>query len=565
MAHLHVERSFGILSAAPRQIYRATVALLLAITGFLHFWKLGSAPAGFYGDESSIAYNAYCIALTGADEYGTRYPVFFRGFDNYHDPVMVYALVPLVKTLGLKEWVARLPSAVFHLLAAVMFALLVQRYCRNRWISLASGLVFSVIPWAFPVSRTVSAGYTAMLLGMSAGWLWLLEALGRRSHGYAVAAAGAWAFAMYAHNIGRPMTALLLICFVVGGYRVVRARWKVALTFSAGLLVGLLPMIVWVLRRPEALTTRFQIISVFRDHPPLPVLLERVGARFVEYFSPGFLFLSGDSNLRHHTGRGGELFWFLAPLVLAGLYGAIRFFRRQPPYRFLLLGTLVYPVAACLTLGHLHSMRCVNGVIFWMLLAAVGARLLWQQKAIGRKLLLVILCAGIVEVPLYLFHYFGPYQVSCRGVFQYELVDALRYCFRHLGNGRVFYISPSTFSPYGATVNAQLKPYLYADVLFCGKIDPRQYQRTGFPMDTVQLYRGVASRPGLLLRCNYFHVAAEETRPRAYAVFDDLPLPSGAKLVKANPFTERNPSLQYQVFEIPQGLASSTERSNPIP
>jgi predicted membrane-bound mannosyltransferase len=171
-----------------RAVFRGVATLLLGITCVLHFWKIGLLPSGLYGDECSIAYNAYCIAETGADEYGTRYPVFFRGFDNYHDPVMVYSLVPLIKVFGLQESVARLPSAVFHILASVIFALLVQEYCRDRWISLACGFVFSVIPWAFPVSRTVSAGYTPMLFGMVAGWLWLLKAFGERSHGYAVAA-----------------------------------------------------------------------------------------------------------------------------------------------------------------------------------------------------------------------------------------------------------------------------------------------------------------------------------------------------------------------------------------
>ena len=407
--------------------------LLLVLTGVLHFWKFGFVPSGLYGDECSIAYNAYSIAETGADEYGTRYPVFFRGFDNYHDPVMVYCLVPLVKMFGLNEWVARLPSAVFHLLASIMFALLVQEYCRNRWIALASGFVFSVIPWVFPVSRTISAGYTPMLLGMAAGWLWLMRAFGKRSHGYAVAAGVAWAFAMYAHNIGRPMTALLLVSFALVYNRLLLSRWKIGATFAISYAATLVPMIVWVLRNPQALTTRFDTLSIFQDHPTIPVLFERFGSRFVEYFSPQFLLVHGDSNVRHNIGFGGELFWFLAPLVVLGIFVVIRYFRRHPHYRFLAVGTLIYPSAACLTEDHMHSMRSINGVIFWALLAAVGARLLWQRKGAWRKLLVVIMCAGGVEITLYLRAYFGSaYQSSCRIFFQGELADALKYCFHHL-------------------------------------------------------------------------------------------------------------------------------------
>ena len=273
--------------------FQCVLMLLLATSCFLHFWKLGRVPAGLFSDECCNAYNAFCISETGADEWGTRYPVFFRGFGEYHDPVMVYSLVPLIKVFGMEEWVTRFPSALFHILASVMLAVLVQEYCHKRWISLASGFVFSVIPWVFPVSRANSAGYTPMLFGLVVGWLCLLRAFERKSHAYAVFAGAGWAFVMYVYSIGRPMTALLLLGFAICFYRAVLSHWKIGLTFLTAYLAALLPMIISVLSRPEALTTRFQTLSIFQDRPPIWLLLERFGSRFVEYFSPQFLFLSG--------------------------------------------------------------------------------------------------------------------------------------------------------------------------------------------------------------------------------------------------------------------------------
>jgi 4-amino-4-deoxy-L-arabinose transferase-like glycosyltransferase len=530
--------------------------LLLTITCFAHFWKIGLVPAGLYGDECSIAYNAYSIAETGADEYGTRYPLFFRGFDNYHDPVMVYTLVPLVSMFGLEEWAVRLPSAIFHILASVMFALLVQQHCRNKWISLAGGFVFSVIPWVLPVSRTNSAGYTPMLLGMTAGWLWLLKAFGQKSHCYAAAAGFAWAFAMYAHHTGRPMTALLLIGFALCFNRLLLSRWRIGLTFAVSYVAALIPMIIWALRAPQALTERFQTISIFQDHPSLPVVLGRFGSRFLEYFSPRFLFLSGDPIPRHHTGFGGELSWFLAPLIIAGLYAAIRFFRRRPQYRFLVLGTLIYPIAASLTTDRMHSMRCVNGVIFWLLLAAVGAQWLWQKKVIWQKLLLVVLCAGTIEISLYVHSYFGQrYQDFCRPYFQGELAEALKYCFQLLGKDERLYISTSAFSPHKSIIDAKLKPFLYAYVLFYGKIDPRQFQQAGLP-ESIRLYDPDEQlQPGLVLRCNFFYLPNNDPQwvPNAEPVPDGTVLlktiPFATVLLKTIPFADSG--LQYDILRLP--------------
>jgi len=48
-----------------RLIFWLVAVVLLGTTAVLHFWKLGSAPPGFYTDECSNAYNAWCIAQMG--------------------------------------------------------------------------------------------------------------------------------------------------------------------------------------------------------------------------------------------------------------------------------------------------------------------------------------------------------------------------------------------------------------------------------------------------------------------------------------------------------------------
>src|SRR5258706_16250462 len=55
------------------------VVTLLGITVLFFFYidKVSTNPPGFYIDESAIAYNAYCIAHTGAGEFRNRFPLFF--------------------------------------------------------------------------------------------------------------------------------------------------------------------------------------------------------------------------------------------------------------------------------------------------------------------------------------------------------------------------------------------------------------------------------------------------------------------------------------------------------
>jgi hypothetical protein len=528
-------------------VYWSVALTLLLAVSVLHFWKLGSAPKGFYGDEAANAYNAYCIAVTGADEYGVSYPVFFRCFDDYHDPVMIYFLAPLVKTFGLTRSVARFPSALFQILASVVFGFLVHAYCRNKWLSLLGATIFSVVPWAFPVSRTISGGYTAMLFGMNLGWVCSLIALRKKSHLYAVIAGIGWAFAMYAHNVGRPVTAALLIGFglVLNGLLI--KRWRIWLSFSLSFVLCLLPMIVGALHAPRWLTSRFGQIAVFQGHGSLGEALSRFAARYIEYFSPRFLLIEGDANLRHHTGFGGELFLFTIPLILAGSYCVIRFFRRRPHYRFLAVALLLYPVAAALTIDRMHGGRSINGAIPWLLLAMVGARALWRHKRVGRKLLAVACFVGLIETSAYFVDYFGPYQTRSSAAFQTGFTEALEYCFDRIGPNQTFYVSGSMGAACDAFIDTEFKPFVYVYLLFYGRIDPWSYQRGGFSNTVVRPYWEQIEQPGLLLRCNNTPTNTTTAEGMQFSIVPNPEsVPANAKLLA----TFQDETLEYQVFEV---------------
>ncbi len=528
-------------------VFALVVAIGTAL--FLHFWRIETAPRGFTADECSLAYNAYCISQTGADEYGTPWPMFFRSWDVYCDPVDVYSEVLPIRAFGLQKWAARLPTILYCLLACVTFSMLLHHWRFEASFALAGGFLLSVIPWVFPLSRGGSfAGHIAALLGLVAGLLVTSSALRRRSHWRAVLAGAIWAFTFYAHQSFLPVLVLLAIGCVIGLWRSLVQRWQVVAVMMVSAAIVLLPLIAYVLRHPEGLTARFHQVSVTSGAPSLRETIASVTSHYRDYFSPQFLFISGDPEARHHTGHGGELYWCLAPLILCGLYVAIRYWRQRAFYRILLVGLLVAPVSAALTVDRMHSTRCVYAVVFWLLLAMLGAQWLWQRRGLWRKALLFLVCAGALEIAVYIRDYFGAYQTRDPQAFQTELTDAFEYCFAHLDTNQVLYVSASTYTPYGEDVDRELKPQLYVYALFFGKIDPRVYQRTGLPADTVRLYDGHASRPGLLLGSNNYY----SRRPEGvFATPDVMPIPPNARLIKTIPFSGQYSFAKYQIFAVP--------------
>ncbi|OGV43378.1 MAG: hypothetical protein A2X48_16205 [Lentisphaerae bacterium GWF2_49_21] len=489
------------ISAKERRIFILAALGLLCISSFLHFWKIGEVPNGFYPDESSVGYNAWCIAETGADEYGIKFPVFFKCFDNYQDPVYVYALAGFMKIFGPEKWVARLPGGIFHLLASIAFFFLATKYVRNRWICIAGAFVISILPWLFPLSRTGIGGYLPMVMGMTAGWYFIMDAVGRRSMASAVFAGFFWAFTMYSHQIGRPMGAVLLICFVISMNKLILKRMKIFALFSSIYLICMLPMIVYVCNHPESMTKRFSSLSVWRNAGGFYEIMARIIERYLEYFNPFFLFVSGDPILRHHTGESGELYIFMLPFIIAGIYIFYRRFARNPYVRFAVLALVAYPVAAVFTLNHFHSTRSMDGAVVWPIIFIAGMAYIFRRRSekifkVGFYSLLIFF---IFEAGLYMSNYFGRYVEKSRLEFTAPIVEALEFSFKNMKSGETLYISESAIPQ---KINTEFKPFWYSSLLFFGKVPPSVYQEQGIPREYICLYQGQSLGKGILIRSN---------------------------------------------------------------
>jgi hypothetical protein len=115
-------------ATARRLLARHRVPLLLAGAVVALAFYLTSAPnnpPGFFTDESSIVYNAYTISQTGSDEYGVRWPLYFRAFNlgasqEYKNPTYIYLLAGLFKIFGPSIWLARILSGVSGFGAALL-------------------------------------------------------------------------------------------------------------------------------------------------------------------------------------------------------------------------------------------------------------------------------------------------------------------------------------------------------------------------------------------------------------------------------------------------------------
>ncbi|MDD5557596.1 MAG: glycosyltransferase family 39 protein, partial [bacterium] len=130
----------------------AILILVLLLAAALRLAGLRDFPQGFFCDEASIGYNAWTVSRTGRDEHGERFPLFFRAFGEYKNPVYIYCAVPAVALLGLDEFSTRLPAALFGILT-VWFTFLLFRELFTPREGVLAALMLAVSAWHIHFSR----------------------------------------------------------------------------------------------------------------------------------------------------------------------------------------------------------------------------------------------------------------------------------------------------------------------------------------------------------------------------------------------------------------------------
>lgn len=399
--------------------------LCLAILFFLYTHDLTDNPPGFYVDESAFAYNAYSIAKTGASEFGVRWPLFFQNFEPpftvFVNPVHLYLLAALFLVFPPSIWLARMLSALAGLEAGMLLGLLGFRMSGKQSIGIIVGLTALVTPWFFEFSRWFSdASYYPLALALFLLALHSASLKKRWSWKNVILIALTLGLLTYTYTIGRllaPLLALGLVCFAVNRGRLV----DVVKTWMAYGLT-LIPFFVFYLRHPQALSSRFMLLSYLRTETTLQGVLVKFITRYFQDLSLLGLLTRGDINPRHHVPETAGSF-LVATFVLAliGFMIVLVHRRYDPLWRFIIFGTLASVIPGALTTDAFHTGRMIAYPVFllvftipaleWLMAkaepaaevaggaagSASKAANLWTRLSLRRAMLALLLVATLAQ------------------------------------------------------------------------------------------------------------------------------------------------------------------------
>ncbi|NJK72826.1 MAG: hypothetical protein HC926_06255 [Synechococcaceae cyanobacterium SM2_3_60] len=369
----------GLLSCHPAVLqlsqrrYPLFLGLAITVILVLHLVRLSDLPAGLYLDEGSVGINAIGIAQAGVDEFGTPWPIYFRAFSEYKNPIYIYLTALIFKISGISEHNLRLPSFLFYAGGLAFSLLLIAKlFGRRRPLEVYALVTLGVLPMYFLISRIafeVISQFTWVAATNVCLWQ-TFEAPSdkpKRRLFWALASGLLMGTSIYTYTTARLLSLLMLL--TVWGVYWGKSRLKLLLAITVTFGISLLPYVYFVVSNPGAITSRFRIVSYLYWDISLLEKVRLFVTHYLTYISPRFLINVGDPNWRHTTSIGGIVFATTLFLFIIGLIAMLQKGRRIDRFSLFLILNLVFsPVAGSLTFESIPQSLRVHLLAYYMVI-----------------------------------------------------------------------------------------------------------------------------------------------------------------------------------------------------
>jgi 4-amino-4-deoxy-L-arabinose transferase-like glycosyltransferase len=536
--------------------------LVLVVAVLSRFYHLETLPQAFFTDEAALGYNGWSLLTTGKDEWGQRFPLVMRSFDDYKPAVYSYLTIPGIILFGLNQTTSRLPAAFFGALLPLVVYLVIKNLTKRENFALLTAVVITLTPWHIEVSRTAIESGVSLTLTMIS--LWLLTQKKEKFHWWALLPL---LISLFTYHSARLVAPVILLSGVF--LKLIKTSKKHILAISSIFIFGL------VLSFTSS-HSRFEQISIFSDRSaallreesiaqdggPLqvPLLTTRLfhnkplsyifsfAESYLANTSLTYLFIGGAQPPRVTIPETGQFLLLFLPFFIIGSGVSIKKWKKFD--HWILFWLLFAPVPAALTVAEIpHTYRTLFMLPPIAILIAQGIRESWQwMKKVLPAFLVTIFGLGLI---------FSIGLNSAKAWHQYRVHQQLHHpWYRQYGyKDLIKYLNSLEKAEKITITNRENEPYIM--ILFYNQIEPLIYQRLPEKrlahediergVDSWQMFNYVFSESA----CP--HDTTDINPHNYYVAHFTCELPDGFERVKTINFMDGNPEF---FVDHPQPLAN---------
>jgi len=401
---------------------------------FLRTYHLATLPFYFHQDELMNGYVGRFIFQNGKDLYGNFFPLlYFDRFGDFPNVVPMYLSGLGTLVFGVNEFAVRFPIALIGSLTVLLFYFLGRLFFEDKRTALFCSFLLAICPWHITLSRATAEGVTALAVF---------------TLGFYLALRGLKEDQKKLFFLSFPF--FFLTYFLYPGYRVFT---PIALLPLLVFKRSLLPVVFFFFAFTLLISTtpwgkgRFEQTSLFYNQET-KVKIEAINAAFIfdegsdrifearvfhnkivgyfkegaeqylNYFSPGFLFVKGGLPDRYLV--PGQGLFYLTGLCLF-FFLLVPSKKRNLIYYYFLYLLLIAPIPAALTVDDVPNIHRSAALILPILfLATVGfENLLGLIRNRRFKVIvagLIILLLGLESI--YFWHQYSNHTASYKGIYR---------------------------------------------------------------------------------------------------------------------------------------------------
>jgi len=411
---------FSIFSNKSKIVCATLLSSILFVGFWVRIYRLDQVPSGFFGDEASIGYNAYSILHTGKDEYSVFFPIFYRAFGEFKNPVEMYSTIPSIFLFGLNEFAVRFVSVIYGVIGIFAIYLLTKELFKNNanqvYVALLAAFFLAISPWHIHFSRAPMEGFMAYVFFTIFGLYFFLKAQYQAK--FLLFAIVFFVLALYSYFPARIFIPLFCIGLFLLYYRFFLENKKITLISFLLLIILIIPF-VYNLFFSEAGLARWKQVNIFSQPPKNQSVSGHIIHNYFSHFTVDYLFLKGDIDMpgqfiMRHSIRGmGELYLFQLPLIFLGIFYFLTK-NNKKSLSILFLWIVFYPTGNMFTFEtSVQATRAIIGVVPFQILSAAGVLFILSlikgnfMKIIAANIFLLVILFSFKN---YLYRYFILYS-----------------------------------------------------------------------------------------------------------------------------------------------------------
>lgn len=412
--------------------WRTWILIAMLLSATLRLFQLGSIPVSLYMDEAAIGLDAKVIAETGRDMHGrTVFTTLFPSYGDYKLPVYVWFASLSVKFFGATEFAVRLPSSLAGIVQTGLVAYLVLALFHHtkeaKRMSVFAAFALALAPWSILFSRTGFEGHLGQFFITLSAFALLRAVKDPRWYLLTITAGGLAVYSYYSVRFVLPVIWLATLWQA----KVWQKRSQMIFGLGSLMLWGIffIPMIRSPLYAPsnqyrlsaENILTDSSLrarVAELREREQNGLLSrvfyrytfevgKAVAQNYFRHMDVRYLFMNGDANLRHGTGRVGLFLVSFLPFFVLGWFFLWRTYPTQAIVLFLWWMIALLP--ASIPLETPHALRSLNALTPLVVVIACGLSVVWDRLKSMKVLQLIILTVIVLNFLFYLHDYLMEY------------------------------------------------------------------------------------------------------------------------------------------------------------